>query len=165
MGEGPDTGWRPHRAGCPKSDHCGERGGEVRHWGRVAYPADLLHKLVTRLAGGNRRLHFCDEAGLCGQGQHRADRLTAVWIPDAAPEMMRDPTHTTLSGHGRRDCSTGLGVFGQGAVVAARISAPAWSHVLSYDLLFRVACWTRREDRGQSQGVRSVTVRSDRYPL
>ncbi len=106
------------------------RGGEVLHLGTIPHRADHVRKLVEKLGGGSRKLHFCYEAGPCGYGLHRqlvemghdcivvapslipvktgdrvktdrrdavmlaklhrAGELTAVWVPDAAHEAMRD---------------------------------------------------------------------------
>jgi transposase len=108
----------------------GRRGGEVRYLGAFENRADVLTKMVERLARGGHRLSFCYEAGPCGYGLyrllrglghdcivvapslipikpgdrvksdrrdalmlaklHRAGELTAVWVPDAAHEAMRD---------------------------------------------------------------------------
>ena len=119
-----------HKATISVAVAKGERGGEVRHWGTIAHRPDHVLKLVERLAGDGRWLHFCYEAGPCGYGLyrqllelghdcivvapslipvkagdrvktdrrdavmlaklHRAGELTAVWVPDAAHEAVRD---------------------------------------------------------------------------
>jgi len=108
----------------------GERGGEVRHRGKIPHRSDHIRKLVEKLGAEGRHLYFCYEAGPCGYGLHRqlvelghdcivvapslipvkmgdrvktdrrdavmlaklhqAGELTAVWVPDAAHEAMRD---------------------------------------------------------------------------
>ncbi|MGH7050326.1 MAG: IS110 family transposase [Acetobacteraceae bacterium] len=47
------------------------RAGEVRQVGVVANRAEVLRKMVARLAKGGRRLSFCYEAGPCGYGLQR----------------------------------------------------------------------------------------------
>ena len=99
-----------HKATISVAVAQGERGGEVRHWGTVPHRPDHIRKLVDKLGAGRRRLHFCYEAGPCGYGLYRqlvelghdcivvapslipvkAGELTAVWVPDAAHEAMRD---------------------------------------------------------------------------
>jgi transposase len=108
----------------------GGRSGEVRQVGTFANRAEVLRKMVERLAQRGVQLKFCYEAGPCGYGLHRllsglghgcmvvapslipikagdrvktdrrdavmlaklhrAGELTAVWVPDAAHEAMRD---------------------------------------------------------------------------
>ncbi|MDX5955970.1 MULTISPECIES: hypothetical protein [Azospirillum] len=53
----------------------GTRGGEVRSFGTVANRAEVIEKLVGRLARDGYRLSFCYEAGPCGYGLYR--QLTA----------------------------------------------------------------------------------------
>ena len=48
-----------------------ERGGEVRHLGRMPHRYDQVRKLVEKLAAGGAQLHCCYEAGPCGYGLHR----------------------------------------------------------------------------------------------
>jgi transposase len=49
----------------------GRRGGEVRYLGAFENRADVLTKMVERLARGGHRLSFCYEAGPCGYGLYR----------------------------------------------------------------------------------------------
>lgn len=60
-----------HKAAISVAFAKGERGGEVRHWGTVSHRPDDVRKLVEKLGGDGRRLHFCYEAGPCGYGLHR----------------------------------------------------------------------------------------------
>jgi hypothetical protein len=53
----------------------GERHGEVRHYGVIASDLEPLDKVVRALRAPNRRLHFVYEAGPCGFGIHRHQRL------------------------------------------------------------------------------------------
>ena len=46
----------------------GGRSGEVRQLGIYANRADVLRKMVERLARGGSQLSFCYEAGPCGYG-------------------------------------------------------------------------------------------------
>ena len=50
----------------------GGRGGEVRYVGTVANEDDAVRKLVKRMMAKGTTLSFCDEAGPCGYGLHRA---------------------------------------------------------------------------------------------
>jgi transposase len=49
----------------------GGRSGEVRQLGIYVNRADVLRKMVKRLARGGSQLSFCYEAGPCGYGLHR----------------------------------------------------------------------------------------------
>lgn len=60
-----------HKATISVAVADGERGGEVRHWGKISNRADHVRRLVERLATSGKRLHFCYEAGPCGYGPHR----------------------------------------------------------------------------------------------
>ena len=119
-----------HQATIAVAVAAGVRGGEVRQLGIFPNRAEVVAKLVGRLAGAGRELSFCYEAGPCGYGLqrqleglghaclvvapslipsksgcrvktdrrdglslaklHRAGERTAVWVPDAAHEAMRD---------------------------------------------------------------------------
>src|SRR5215510_10436892 len=47
------------------------RGGEVRPVGVFENRPEILRRMISRLAKGDRRLSFCYEAGPCGCGLHR----------------------------------------------------------------------------------------------
>jgi transposase len=119
-----------HKSAISVAIAVGERGGEVRHWGTIQNRPDHIRKMVEKIGGDGRELHFCYEAGPCGYGLyrqltdlghacavvapslipvksgdrvktdrrdgimlarlHRAGELTAVWVPEAAHEAMRD---------------------------------------------------------------------------
>ena len=49
----------------------GGRSGEVRQLGIYVNRADVLRKMVKRLARGGSQLSFCYEAGSCGYGLHQ----------------------------------------------------------------------------------------------
>lgn len=49
----------------------GDRGGEVRSWGKIPNRPDHVAKLVEKLVTKARRLFFCYEAGPYGYGLHR----------------------------------------------------------------------------------------------
>lgn len=108
----------------------GGREAEVRSHSTIANNSVHVGRLLKRLAGAGKDLHFCYEAGPCGYGLYRqivdaghqcivaapsaipmkpdervktdrldamklarllrANELTAVWVPDAAHEAMRD---------------------------------------------------------------------------
>jgi transposase len=108
----------------------GGRGGEVRFVGEVASTPVTVERLIRKLAGRYKKLHFCYEAGPTGYGLYRqiralghdctvvapslipqkpgervktnrrdavtlarllrAGELTAVWVPDATHEAVRD---------------------------------------------------------------------------
>src|SRR5467141_1791233 len=90
--------------------------GEVREYGRIANTAAALDRLMRKLSGEGVGLRFCYEAGPCGYGiqRHlsahghecmvvapslipkRAGELTAVWVPDAGHEAMRDLVRARL---------------------------------------------------------------------
>jgi transposase len=109
----------------------GDRGGEVRYWGKIANEPASVDRVLRRLSKSGKHLEICYEAGPCGYGLYRrlngragvscqvvapsltprrpgsrvktnrrdslvlakllrADELTAVWVPDAAHEALRD---------------------------------------------------------------------------
>ena len=90
--------------------------GEVREYGRIANTATALDRLLRKLGGEGMTLRFCYEAGPCGYGiqrrlstqghecvvvapsliPKRAGELTAVWVPDARHEAMRDLVRARL---------------------------------------------------------------------
>jgi transposase len=49
----------------------GERGGEVRYWGKFPNTAEEMRRLVSKLAVKHSRLEFVYEAGPCGYGIYR----------------------------------------------------------------------------------------------
>lgn len=60
-----------HKATMSVAVARGERGGEVGHLGKASHRPDHVRKLVEKLAAGGGRLHFCYEAGPCGNGPYR----------------------------------------------------------------------------------------------
>lgn len=106
------------------------RTGEIRFLGEIDNTPEATRRLIAKLAGRYRKLHFCYEAGPTGYGLHRtitalgqscivvapsliptrpgdhvktnrrdaeslakalrAGDLTAVWVPDAQHEAIRD---------------------------------------------------------------------------
>jgi len=60
-----------HKATISVAVADGKRGGEVRSWGVIPNRADEIRKVVEKLSGRARELHFCYEAGPCGYGLHR----------------------------------------------------------------------------------------------
>lgn len=60
-----------HKATISVAVADGKRGGEVRSWGVIPNRADDVRKVVEKLSGRARELHFCYEAGPCGYGLHR----------------------------------------------------------------------------------------------
>lgn len=60
-----------HKATISVAVADGKRGGEVRSWGVIPNRADEVKKVVEKLSGRARELHFCYEAGPCGYGLHR----------------------------------------------------------------------------------------------
>lgn len=119
-----------HKATISAAVADGERGGEVRDWGKLPNRPDRVRKLAEQLGAKGHQLYFCYEAGPCGYGLyrqlvelghecivvapslipvkagdrvktdrrdarmlaklHRANELTAVWVPDVEHEAMRD---------------------------------------------------------------------------
>ena len=49
----------------------GRRGSEVRFLGEVSNSPDAVERVVRKLAGRHRKLHFCYEAGPTGYGLYR----------------------------------------------------------------------------------------------
>ena len=90
--------------------------GEVREYGRIANTPAALRRLAGKLSQEGVELQFCYEAGPCGYGiqrqlsvlghhcivvapsliPKRAGELTAVWVPDAGHEAMRDLVRARL---------------------------------------------------------------------
>jgi len=83
----------------------GGRLGEVRQLGTFANRADVLRKMVERLARPGGQLSFCYEAGPCGYGLHRFLRglghACAVVAPSLIPIKAGDRIKTN-----RRDAVT-----------------------------------------------------------
>lgn len=87
-----------HKATISVAVADGERGGEVRHWGKVLNRADHVRRLVERLATSGKQLHFCYEAGPCGYGPHRQlselGHDCAVVAPSLVPVKAGDRVKT-----------------------------------------------------------------------
>ena len=49
----------------------GDRGGEVRYWGKIANEPASVDRVIRRLSKGGKRLEVCYEAGPCGYGLYR----------------------------------------------------------------------------------------------
>ena len=83
----------------------GGRSGEVRQLGTFPNRADVLRKMVERLARPGGQLSFCYEAGPCGYGLHRFLRglghACAVVAPSLIPIKAGDRIKTN-----RRDAVT-----------------------------------------------------------
>ncbi|TQM92395.1 transposase [Roseinatronobacter monicus] len=60
-----------HKATISAAVANGERGGEVRDWGKLPNRPDRVRKLAEQLAAKGQQLYFCYEAGPCGYGLYR----------------------------------------------------------------------------------------------
>jgi transposase len=72
----------------------GGRSGEVRQLGIYANRADVLRKLVERLARGRSKLSFCYEAGPCGYGLYRFLRALGHTCSAVAPPLINQSRGT-----------------------------------------------------------------------
>ena len=66
----------------------GEGAREVRDLGKIANRADQVRRLVDRLRGEGRALHFCYEAGPCGYGLYRQLRELGHACEVVAPALI-----------------------------------------------------------------------------
>lgn len=66
----------------------GGRGGEVRFVGEVASTPVTVERLIWKLAGRYKKLHFCYEAGPTGYGLYRQIRALGHDCTVVAPSLI-----------------------------------------------------------------------------
>jgi transposase len=101
MGDGPHRWTR-----CAQDDNCccGSRGrtfGRGTAVGICANRADVLRKMVERLARGGSQLSICYEAGPCGYGLHRFLRGLGHTCSVVAPSLIPIKAGERIKTNGR----------------------------------------------------------------
>lgn len=133
----------------------GGRGGEVRHYGRIAATPTAVAKLVAKLRERGGRLVACYEAGPCGYGLHRQLSLLGVESTVVAPSLIpKKPGDRVKSD--RRDCLSLARLDRAGELTAVWVPDPA--HEAMRDLV-RLRSAAQRDLTRARQHVQSFLLR------
>lgn len=143
----------------------GGRGGEVRHYGRIAATPAAVAKLVARVGERGVRLVACYEAGPCGYGLHRQLSSLGVESTVVAPSLIpKKPGDRVKSD--RRDCLSLARLHRAGELTAVWVPDPA--HEAMRDLVrLRLAAqggFTRARQHLQSFLLRHGLIYQGRTP-
>lgn len=133
----------------------GGRGGEVRHYGRIAATPAAVAKLIARLRERGGRLVACYEAGPCGYGLHRQLISLGVESMVVAPSLIpRKPGERVKSD--RRDCLSLARLHRAGELTPVWVPDPA--HEAVRDLV-RLKAAAQRDFTRARQHLQSFLLR------
>nr|WP_309504487.1 hypothetical protein [uncultured Roseovarius sp.] len=108
-----------HKATVSVAVASGERGDEVRAWGRIPNRPSHIVKLVEKLKSKARQLYFCYEAGPCGYGLHRqiielghgCDMIAPSGVPVKAGDRVKTDRHVLSKFRDRGTTRPALGAW------------------------------------------------------